>query len=432
MVFLLYYDLLPNGWIKYFRVKVVLLVPNQRSLSKQKIFNDPVHGFITISDPLVQTLLDHPYFQRLGRISQLGLSYLVYPGAHHTRLHHAIGAVHLMGEALDVLQQKGVEISKEEIQAAKVAILLHDIGHGPFSHTLETTIMPGVEHESISLDIMKELNEQLKGELDLTIAIFTRKYHKSFLSELVSGQLDVDRLDYLMRDSFFTGVAEGIIGSERILKMMNVVNGRLVVEQKGIYSVEKFLIARRLMYWQVYFHKTVIGAEALLTGILRRAKELGNAGEELFCTSALRNFLYNSDNRLLNQFVQLDDMDILASIKEWVQHKDPILSDLCFRLIYRKLFRVKLQAEPFDKAEIEAIRDRVKNKLDLADNNLINYYVSNSFVSTLAYEETAGEVLIMDKKGDVLPLFQVSDHLLPEDMSRVISKHFVCYPKDIE
>ncbi len=401
-------------------------------MAKQKIFNDPVHGFITISDPLIQKLLDHPYFQRLGRISQLGLSYLVYPGAHHTRLHHALGAVHLMGEALDILIQKGVEISKEEIQAAKVAILLHDIGHGPFSHTLETSIMPGIEHESISLDIMKELNEQFNGELDLTIAIFTRKYHKAFLSELVSGQLDVDRLDYLMRDSFFTGVAEGIIGSERIIKMMNVADGRLLVEQKGIYSVEKFLIARRLMYWQVYFHKTVIGAEALLTGILRRAKELGNLGEELFCTSALRNFLYKSDQKLLHQFVKLDDMDILASIKEWVQHKDPILSDLCFRLIYRKLFRVKLQAEPFDRLEIEDIRTKVNNKLNLKDNNLVSYYVSNSFVSTQAYEETVGEVLILDKKGEVLPLFKVSDHLLPEDMSRVITKHFVCYPKDIE
>jgi len=401
-------------------------------LAKQKIFNDPVHGFITISDPLIQKLLDHPFFQRLGRISQLGLSYLVYPGAHHTRLHHALGAVYLMGEALAVLQQKGVEISKEEIQAAKVAILLHDIGHGPFSHTLETTIMPGIEHETISLEIMKELNLQLNGELDMAIDIFTGKYQKSFLSELVSGQLDVDRLDYLMRDSFFTGVAEGVIGSDRIIRMMNVVEGRLVVEQKGIYSVEKFLIARRLMYWQVYFHKTVIGAEALLTGILRRAKELGTAGEELFCTSALKNFLYSSDKKLLHQFVQLDDMDILASIKEWVQHKDPILSDLCYRLVYRKLFRVKLQTEKFNIAEIEAIRTKVKNKLDLADNNLISYYVTNSFVSTLAYEETAGEVLIMDKKGEVLPLFKVSDHLLPEDMSRVITKHFVCYPKDIE
>jgi uncharacterized protein len=401
-------------------------------VAKQKIFNDPVHGFITISDPLVQQLIDHPYFQRLGRISQLGLTYLVYPGAHHTRLHHALGAVHLMGEALEVLIQKGVDISPEEVRAAKIAILLHDIGHGPFSHTLEKSIMPDTEHESISLDIMHDLNKECNGELDLAISIFTHSYHRTFLSELVSGQLDVDRLDYLMRDSFYTGVAEGIIGSERIIKMMNVVNNQLVVEQKGIYSVEKFLIARRLMYWQVYFHKTVIGAEALLTAILRRAKELCGNGEQLFCTSALRNFLYNSHKKHLKEFVQLDDMDILASIKEWVQHKDPILSDLCFRLVYRKLFRVKLQSTPFDIKEVEAIQNKVKNKFNLVDNNQVNYYVTNSFVSTLAYEETAEDVLIMDKKAGVLPLFKVSDHLLPEDMTRVITKHFVCYPKDIE
>jgi HD superfamily phosphohydrolase len=401
-------------------------------VAEQKIFNDPVYGFVTVNDPLIQWLLDHPYFQRLGRISQLGLSYLVYPGAHHTRFHHALGAMHLMGEALEVLIQKGVSISKAEAQAARIAILLHDIGHGPFSHTLEKSIMPGVEHESISLEIMKDLNQQCNGKLDLAISIFTRSYHRTFLSELVSGQLDVDRLDYLMRDSFYTGVAEGIIGSERIIKMMNVVNNQLVVEQKGIYSVEKFLIARRLMYWQVYFHKTVVGAEALLTSILRRAKECCSNGDQLFCTSALRNFLYGSQKTDLKEFVQLDDMDILASIKEWVQHHDPILSDLCFRLIYRKLFRVKLQSNPFTTEEIEDIRSKVKNKFNLQDNNQVNYYVSNSFVSTLAYEETAEDVLIMDKKGGVSPLFQVSDHLLPEDMTRVITKHFVCYPKDIE
>lgn len=401
-------------------------------MAELKIFNDPVYGFISVNDPLIQRLLDHPYFQRLGRISQLGLSYLVYPGAHHTRFHHALGAMHLMGEALEVLAQKGVDISKEEMQAAKVAILLHDIGHGPFSHTLEHSIMPGLEHEAISLRIMHELNHQCNGELDLAISIFTRTYHRAFFTELVSGQLDVDRLDYLMRDSFYTGVAEGIIGSERIIKMMNVVNNHLVVEQKGIYSVEKFLIARRLMYWQVYFHKTVIGAEALLTAILKRAKQLCSEGEKLFCTSALKNFLYKSENDNLEHFVKLDDMDILASIKEWVQHDDKILSDLCFRLVYRKLFRVKLQSNPFEQKEIDLIKEKVKDKFNLPDNKLSNYYVTNSFVSTLAYEETTGDVMIMDKKGSVAPLFQVSDHLLPEDMTKVITKHFVCYPKDIE
>ena len=401
-------------------------------MAKLKIFNDPVYGFISVNDELIQRLMDHPYFQRLGRISQLGLSYLVYPGAHHTRFHHALGALHLMGEALDVLNQKGIEISKEEAQAAKIAILLHDIGHGPFSHTLEKSIMPGVEHEAISLQIMHELNKQCNGELDLAISIFTRTYHRAFFSELVSGQLDVDRLDYLMRDSFYTGVAEGIIGSERIIKMMNVVNNQLVVEQKGIYSVEKFLIARRLMYWQVYFHKTVIGAEALLTAILRRAKDLCNQGERLFCTSALKNFLYSSEKNNLEHFVQLDDMDILASIKEWVQHKDKILSDLCYRLVFRKLLRVKLQSKPFEQREIDEIKEKVALKFNMLDNKQSNYYVSSSFVSTLAYEETAGDVMIMDKAGSVAPLFEVSDHLLPEDMTKVITKHFVCYPKDIE
>lgn len=401
-------------------------------MAKLKIFNDPVYGFVSVNDPIIRMLLDHPYFQRLGRISQLGLSYLVYPGAHHTRFHHALGAMHLMGEALDVLIQKGVVISNEEAQAARIAILLHDIGHGPFSHTLEKSIMPGVAHEAISLQIMHNLNKELNGALDMAIAIFTRTYPRPFFSELVSGQLDVDRLDYLMRDSFYTGVAEGIIGSERIIKMMNVVEDQLVVEKKGIYSVEKFLIARRLMYWQVYFHKTVIGAEALLTAILKRAKELSQDGEKLFATSALSNFLYKSEYDNLEHFVQLDDMDILASVKEWVQHKDPILSDLCFRMIYRKLFRVKLQANPFQSEEINAIRENVIIKFNFKNNNLANYYVSNSFVTALAYEEISGDILILDNNGGVAPLFQVSDHLLPEDMTKVITKHFVCYPKDIE
>lgn len=405
-------------------------------MAKLKIYNDPVYGFISVNDALIQQLMDHPYFQRLGRIGQLGLSYLVYPGAHHTRFHHALGAMHLMGNALEVLSQKGVPISTEEVRAAKIAILLHDIGHGPFSHTLENSLLKGVDHEDISLQVMNELNKEFKGSLALAIDIFTRKYPRRFFAELVSGQLDVDRLDYLMRDSFYTGVAEGIIGSERIIKMMNVVDDRLVVEQKGIYSIEKFLIARRLMYWQVYYHKTVIGAEALLSAILRRAKYLCEQGENLFCTSALRNILFTSaepgqsDN--LHQFLQLDDMDILASIKEWVQHPDKVLSDLSFRLIYRKLLRVNLQPGKVSEAELERIKSRVDLKFSGWGNNMSNYYVSSSFVTTQAYEETSGEIMILDKSGEVKPLFQVSDHLLPEDMTRLITKHFVCYPKDIE
>lgn len=380
--------------------------------------------------------MDHRYFQRLGRIGQLGLSYLVYPGAHHTRFHHALGAMHLMGNALEVLIQKGIQISKEEVQAAKIAILLHDIGHGPFSHTLENSLLKGVDHEAISLQVMNELNDEFGGRLSLAIDIFTRKYQRKFFSELVSGQLDVDRLDYLMRDSFYTGVAEGIIGSERIIKMMNVVDDRLVVEQKGIYSIEKFLIARRLMYWQVYFHKTVIGAEALLAAILSRARTLCNQGENMFATSALRNVLFmpsvQSSKDNLSQFLHLDDMDILASIKEWVQHPDKVLSDLSFRLIYRKLLRVELQTKPFADATLRDINAKVDAIFKEMGNNMAKYYVSSSFVSTQAYEETSGEIMILGKNGQVKPLFQVSDHLLPEDMTRVITKHFVCYPKDIE
>lgn len=406
-------------------------------MKASKIFNDPVYGFITLNDSFIQKLLDHTFFQRLRKIGQLGLSHLVYPGAHHTRFHHALGAMHLMGEALEVLQNKGIDVSKDEIQAAKIAILLHDIGHGPFSHTLEHSILEGISHESISLEMMHVMNDEFDQKMTLAIQIFENKYHRKFFHQLVSSQLDVDRLDYLMRDSFYTGVAEGIIGSERIIKMMDVVDDELVVEEKGIYSIEKFLIARRLMYWQVYLHKTVIGAESLLLSILKRAKHITNQGHDLYAPSSLKLFLYNDSslkdkNFQLLQFSKLDDIDILASIKEWCNNSDEILSNLCERLVTRKLLKVKLQTKEFDNQEVESVLANVEQFFAFKDNNLLNYYVTQGVVKTQAYDREKGEIKILTKKGDVKTLFEISDHLMPEDLTRVISKNFICYPKEIE
>src|SRR4051812_34284752 len=321
--------------------------------NKRKIINDPIYGFVTLPDDIVYDLIDHPYFQRLRRIKQLGLTNLVYPGALHTRFHHAIGAMHLMGEAVQTLRQKGVHISGKEEEAVTIAILLHDIGHGPFSHALEHSLVRGISHEAISSMIMSRLNKEFKGRLSLAIEIFNDRYKKHFLHQLVSSQLDMDRLDYLKRDSFFTGVSEGVISSDRIIKMLNVAKDQLVVEQKAIYSIEKFLIARRLMYWQVYLHKTVLSAESLLVNILKRAKELALKGEKLFATPPLSTFLENDyaekdfqkDPRLLEDFLKLDDHDVVASIKVWSEYNDKILSRLCMNLLNRKLYRVEMQNE---------------------------------------------------------------------------------------
>ncbi|MFM9027480.1 MAG: HD domain-containing protein, partial [Bacteroidota bacterium] len=326
--------------------------------------NDPIYGFIKLPSDLVFRLIEHPYFQRLRRIRQLGMTHLVYPGAHHTRFHHALGAMYLMGRAIDILRSKGQEITRDEAEAATVAILLHDIGHGPFSHALEDSIVRGIKHEELSALFMDRLNKDFGGALELALSIFRGKYPKKFLHQLVSSQLDMDRLDYLNRDSFFTGVSEGVISFDRILEMLQVRNDQLVVEEKGIYSIEKFIVARRLMYWQVYLHKTVVGAECLLTGILRRARQVALGDSHLFTTPALRTFLLNdytrsdfdSDSGLLDAFAGLDDSDITSSIKVWTNHPDFVLSELSKRLLHRRLFKIVLRREPFSCKESEEFR----------------------------------------------------------------------------
>ncbi|NTW32430.1 MAG: HD domain-containing protein [Bacteroidetes bacterium] len=363
-------------------------------MSKRKIFNDPVYGFISVQDDFLFKIIEHPYFQRLRRIKQLGLTHLVYPGAFHTRFHHAMGAMHLMSEAIEVLRSKGNDITDEEARAVLIAILLHDIGHGPFSHALENCIVYDLSHEYLSKLFMERLNIEFKGKLQLAIDIFRNKYKKKFLHQLVSGQLDVDRLDYLKRDSFFTGVSEGVISTERIIKMMDVVNDQLVIEAKGIYSIEKFIIARRLMYWQVYLHKTVLGAEYLLIKVLNRAKYLADNGVELFATPSLHEFLYNKYNKedflkqpiLLNTFSNLDDYDIYASVKVWRDEKDPILSTLSKNIMERRLFHVDIQNQPFDKDFIEKLKKKVSAAYKIKDED-VSYFVFSDKVENNAYNQ---------------------------------------------
>jgi HD superfamily phosphohydrolase len=406
--------------------------------NKRKIINDPIYGFVTIPDDLIYDLINHRYFQRLRRIKQLGLTNLVYPGALHTRFHHAIGAMHLMQEALLTLKQKGVIITPEEEQATMVAILLHDIGHGPFSHALEHSIVTGVSHETISSLLMETLNKEFKGKLSLAIKIFNDGYKKKFLHQLVSSQLDMDRLDYLKRDSFFTGVNEGVISSDRIIKMLDVVNNHLVVEVKGIYSIEKFLIARRLMYWQVYLHKTVLGAETLLVKILKRAKELSAEGKELFATPVFKKFLQNNftksdfekDNSLLNDFAKLDDTDISASVKTWVDEEDKILSLLCQKLINRQLLRVELQNTAFPAAYKNKILDEVMTKYQLSRKEA-SYFIMNDSVNNSAYLASKFSINILMNDGKLMDVADASDQLNLQKLSQTVTKHYLCYPKEI-
>jgi HD superfamily phosphohydrolase len=398
----------------------------------RKIINDPVHGFITIDDPLIYTIISHPYYQRLRRIKQMALAYLVYPGAVHTRLHHSLGAYHLMHNAIHELKSKEIEISVAEEQAAKIAILLHDIGHGPFSHALEHTLVD-VNHEQLSLMIMQKLNGELNGQLDLAIAIFTNQYAKKFLHQLVSSQLDVDRLDYLARDSFFTGVSEGVIGYDRIIKMMMVVDDELVVEEKGLHSIEKFLIARRLMYWQVYLHKTVLSSELMLVNILKRAKELRMAGDLLFATPAFDFFLHRTltmdefvqDEDCLTQFLQLDDNDIISSVKVWASHPDPILSDLCQRLNGRKLFKVLFFSD-HERAEIEAFKQSLKYLDELPKEARPCYFLEDE-TSNRAYNTGDEKIKILYKNGQVKEISQVQDTLISAGLLLPIKKHYICY-----
>lgn len=408
-------------------------------INKRKIINDPIYGFVTIPNELIYDLLNHPYFQRLRRIKQLGLTNLVYPGALHTRFHHAIGAMHLMQEAVLTLRQKDIAITEEEEQAVLIAILLHDIGHGPFSHALEHSIVKGVNHETLSSLFMDKLNEEFKGKLSLAIKIFNDKYKKDFLHQLVSSQLDMDRLDYLKRDSFFTGVSEGVISSDRIIKMLNVVKNELVVENKAIYSIEKFLIARRLMYWQVYLHKTVLSAETLLVNILKRAKELSAKGKELFGTPALLLFLKNNftekdfkkDAVLLDKFSKLDDNDITASIKVWVDNDDKILSKLCANLLDRKLYKIEIQNNAIDIAFknklIKKVCDQYKITLQEA-----GYFVFTDTVNNSAYNATNFKINILMSNGKLVDVAEASDQLNLQSLSKTVTKHFICYPKDIK
>lgn len=408
------------------------------STNKRKIINDPIYGFVTIPNELIYDLINHPYFQRLRRIKQLGLTNLVYPGALHTRFHHAIGAMHLMQEAILTLKQKDVKITDEEEQAALIAILLHDIGHGPFSHALEHSLVKGISHEAISSLFMKRLNKEFKDQLSLAIKIFNNQYKKHFLHQLVSSQLDMDRLDYLKRDSFFTGVVEGVISSDRIIKMLNVVKNELVVEHKAIYSIEKFLIARRLMYWQVYLHKTVLSAETLLVHILKRAKELSSQGKELFATPALQLFLKNnftkkdfeSNPHLLNWFSKLDDNDVVASIKVWSECDDVILSKLCSNLLDRKLFRVEMQNLPIAGQFKQDYLRKVSKKYKITSEEAA-YFVFTDTVNNSAYNATDFNINILMKNGSLVDVAEASDLLNLQSLSKTVTKHFICYPKDV-
>ena len=393
-----------------------------------------MYGFITIRHPFILELIDHPWFQRLRRIAQLGLSHMVYPGALHNRFQHAIGAMHLMQNAIDELRLKGNEIDDEEEVALLCAILLHDIGHGPFSHALEYTIASEVHHEKISSLIMAQLNEHFKGRLSMAIAIFNNQYHKRFLHQLVSSQLDMDRLDYLARDSFFSGVVEGQVGSERILKMLDVVDDQLVVEEKGIYSIEKFIVARRFMYWQVYLHKTVLSAEFMLVNALRRAQELARSGVELHCSPALRHFLYHKvtlsdlegDSAALGYYAALDDFDIAAALKVWQQHEDRVLSMLASHLVNRSLFKIEIQRDPFTPNRVNSEIDRVAAKYGFS-NEEAAYFVIHSSVDNRAYNSQYDVIRILMKDGSVRDAAEVSDHLNIAALSSVVEKHFVAY-----
>lgn len=403
-----------------------------------KIFNDPVYGFINIPYPSVFDVLEHDYFQRLRRIKQLGLTHLVYPGALHTRFQHALGAMYLMCQALDTLRVKGHDISEQEAEAAVMAILMHDIGHGPFSHALENTLITDVDHEQLSLLFMEQLKKLNPELIEMAIQIFQGHYPKTFLHQLVSGQLDMDRLDYLNRDSFFTGVSEGVVSYDRIIKTLNVDNDQLVTDEKGIYSLEKFVIARRLMYWQVYLHKTVIAAEKMLIAILQRAKIVEQMGGNLFATPPLKRFLgaevsfahMQNHPAWLNDFARLDDFDIFTSIKVWTQHQDAILAQLCQKLVSRKLFKIELSSEPVDEAYVEKIKHHTRRCLTLSDNE-VDFFVLTGHTENNAYDPGVGNIWILQKNGQVKDMAEISDQLNIRVLSQPVKKYYICYPKEV-
>ncbi len=406
------------------------------SVNKKKIFNDPIYGFITLPYEIIFDLIEHPYFQRLRRIKQLGLTHLVYPGALHTRFHHAMGTMNLMTKAIDVIRSKGHEITDEEAVGVTIAILLHDIGHGPFSHALEHSIVNGISHEEISTLFMDKLNQEFKGKLDVALKIFRNEYPKKFLHQLVSGQLDMDRLDYLRRDSFFTGVSEGVISTERIITMLTVHNDHLAIEEKGIYSIEKFIIARRLMYWQVYLHKTVLSAENLLVNILKRAKSLANNNEELFCTPSLRTFLYAQHNlssfknnpKLLDEFANLDDYDIMTSVKVWQKSDDKILAKLCKMMVNRNLYKVVINDTRLAKDELNTIKEKFSKQLKISEKE-IEYFVFQDAIENNAYNPKMDKINILLKNNTVKDISEAADTLNISSLARPVKKWFVCYPK---
>jgi hypothetical protein len=405
-------------------------------INKLKILNDPIYGFITIPNPFIYDLVQHPYFQRLRRISQMGLSYLVYPGAHHTRFHHALGCMHIMQKAIEVLRFKGILISDEEENALLIAILLHDIGHGPFSHAMEHSIVEDVNHEAISLLFMNKLNEEFDGKLSLAIQIFKGEYHRKFMLQLISSQLDMDRMDYLKRDSFYSGVAEGNISSDRLIQMMTVVDDVLVIEEKGIYSVEKFLMARRLMYWQVYFHKTSLVAELILTKVLKRAKELTQKGIVLPCSEPLLFFMKNKvelstfDNETLDKFAQLDDFDIISALKSWLNNDDFILSSLSKMIINRDLLKIKLNSEKFSKEvlDVSIAAFSKENNISIQD---ANYFVFKGKIKNQAYSIEAEPIRILKKDMTVEDVVEVSDQLNLKSLSKQVTKYYICFPKQL-
>jgi len=402
--------------------------------NKLKIFNDPIYGFITIPNSLIYDLIQHPYFQRLRRISQMGMSYLVYPGAHHTRFHHALGCMHIMQKAVQTLQFKGVLISEEEENALYIAILLHDIGHGPYSHAMEHSIVEEVHHEQLSLLFMEQLNKEFDGKLALAIQVFKGEYHRKFMLQLISSQLDMDRMDYLKRDSFYSGVAEGNINSERLIQMMNVQEDVLVIEEKGIYSVEKFLVARRLMYWQAYLHKTSVVAELILTKILKRAKELTQKGTFLSCSEPLQFFLKNKilladfNKSVLDKFSYLDDYDVLGAIKTWQFHDDFVLQSLCRMILNRDLLKIQMSDDKPQKENLLAIKSKYISISGISDNEA-DYFVFKGKLKNQAYNKSIEPIRILKKDKTIEDVVEASDQLHLKALSKPVTKYFICFPK---
>jgi HD superfamily phosphohydrolase len=405
-------------------------------INKLKIFNDPIYGFITIPNALIYDLVQHSYFQRLRRISQMGLSYLVYPGANHTRFHHALGCMHLMQKAVEVLRFKEVFITPEEENALYIAILLHDIGHGPFSHAMESSIVEDVHHEEISLLFMEQLNDEFNGQLSLAIQVFKGDYHRKFMLQLISSQLDMDRMDYLKRDSFYSGVSEGNVNSERLIQMMNVVDDVLVIEEKGIYSVEKFLMSRRLMYWQVYLHKTSLVAELILTKVLKRAKELTERGFVLPCSEPLLYFMQNKvnletfDTKTLALFAQLDDFDIISALKSWQNQEDFILSSLSKMIINRDLLKIKLTNDKVSMEELLIQKERfsIQNNISLTESN---YFIFKGKIKSQAYSKVAEPIRILNKDLTIEDVVEASDQLNLKSLSKLVTKYYICFPKQL-